>query len=79
MEDFITDDTFLASAFVSLGFPIREMDDREQNIKFSFERTPEFEEAFKDYLSGKFYVEYYAFRSARDTLAANIKYLRPRK
>jgi len=79
MDDFITDDTFLASAFVSLGFPIKEMDDREPNIKFIFEHTPEFDDTLKEYLSGKMYVEYFTFRTARDTIAANIKYLRPRK
>lgn len=79
MKDFITDDTSLASAFVSLGFNIKEMDDRESNIKFIFERTPEFEEMFNQYLSGRLPIEYFAFRSARDVIAANIKYLRPRK
>ena len=79
MEDYITDDTYQAAVFVSLGFDMKEMDDRELKIKFVFERTPEFESMIKDYLGRKLLIEPFNLKSCMDTLYDSIKYLRPKK
>jgi hypothetical protein len=72
MDDYITDDTFEAAVFLSVGENLDKMELNGRRVQFTFKNTDSFQQKMNDYLSKKILVEPFLFQSNLDYLYKTV-------